>query len=263
MLLAKDGIFPITKDSEGKPTDRLPASGFDFPGTIQGEGKLCGIPSLFIRLAGCNLRCCWTMADGRISLCDTSYAAYELQETQQMEVDKIYDLVVRNTSMLRHIVITGGEPFLQAKELNMLCAKLKENNFHITVETNATIFDEEVARHMDLFSLSPKLSSSQREHTQPPYRIDRIQSFINYARQNKKDFQMKFVYSGEQDIPEIHHLLAQVQGWQNEDILLMPLGGKPDMIQINIQKTLENCIRNGWRYCDRLHITLFGDKPGT
>ena len=50
--LAKDGIFPITKDKDGKLLKELPASGLHVPGTIQGEGKLNGIPSLFIRLAG-------------------------------------------------------------------------------------------------------------------------------------------------------------------------------------------------------------------
>ena len=50
--LAKDGIFPITKDKDGKLLKELPASGLHVAGTIQGEGKLNGIPSLFIRLAG-------------------------------------------------------------------------------------------------------------------------------------------------------------------------------------------------------------------
>lgn len=53
--LAKDGIFPITKDKDGKLLKEVPASGLHVAGTIQGEGKLNGIPSLFIRLAGCNL----------------------------------------------------------------------------------------------------------------------------------------------------------------------------------------------------------------
>lgn len=117
MLLAKDGIFPITRDAAGNPISQLPASGFLFPGTIQGEGKLAGIPSLFIRLAGCNLHCCWKTSDNRVSPCDTAYAAYHLQETHMMSPDEIYQIILHNTQSIQHIVITGGEPLLQAREL--------------------------------------------------------------------------------------------------------------------------------------------------
>ena len=263
MLLAKDGIFPITRDEKGELLPFPPASDFDFPGTIQGEGKLCGIPSLFIRLAGCNLRCCWETADGRISTCDTAYAAYELKDTRQMSIEEIYRIVLNNTASIRHIVITGGEPFLQSKELKQLSYSLKQNNkFHLTVETNATLFHPEVAQYIDLFSLSPKLSTSHYQAEAQSVNIDAINSFIEYAQKNHKDFQLKFVYSCEPDIQEIKALLSQLKGWKNEDVLLMPLGGNLEVLRINTQKTLEYCILNGWRYCDRLHISLFGDKQG-
>lgn len=265
MLLAKDGIFPITKDRNGKFLSQLPASGLSIPGTIQGEGKLCGIPSLFIRLAGCNLHCCWQTIDGRISPCDTTYAAYEIQGAYQASVNEIYDILLQNSSNLRHIVITGGEPLLQVNELKLLCNKLKNGSihFHLTLETNATLFDEELANYIDLFSLSPKLSNShQRQPTSPSLNLKTITSYIYYARKYDKDFQLKFVYSAESDLPEIKELLSQLEDWKPEDILLMPLGGTPEIMRINQMQTLECCIRNGWRYCDRLHISLFGDKQG-
>ena len=263
MLLAKDGIFPITRDAVGNPLPQLPASGLQFPGTIQGEGKLVGIPSLFVRLAGCNLHCCWKTADKRVSPCDTAYAAYHLQEMYTMGPDEIYQTILHNTQSIQHIVITGGEPLLQAKELKILCNKLKQNpHFHLTIETNATLFEPEVVQYIDLFSLSPKLKSSQPDtilHTPDP-KI--IQLFIDNAHRYRKDFQLKFVFSCDADILEIKELLSGLTGWKNEDILLMPLGGNPEMLRINIGKTLEYCIRNNWRYCDRLHISLFGDKAG-
>ncbi|MFR5737057.1 MAG: hypothetical protein ACLUER_15400 [Odoribacter splanchnicus] len=135
----------------------------------------------------------------------------------------------------------------------------------MTLETNATLFDPELARYIDLFSLSPKLSSSYTGAS--PLSIQRlnpecIQQYISSARQYQKDFQLKFVYACDEDIDEIQQLLSVLQAWKNDDILLMPLGGTPEIMRRNMRKTLEYCIRNGWRYCDRLHISLFGDKAG-
>lgn len=67
---------------------------------------------------------------------------------------------------------------------------------------------------------------------------------------------------GENDVIEIQALLRQLDGWTNEDILLMPMGATPEELNLSIPKTLEHCIRNGWRFCDRLHISLFGNKQG-
>lgn len=264
MKIAKDGIFPITKDQHGHPLPISPASGLDIPGTIQGEGKLCGVPSLFIRLAGCNLHCCWTLPNNVQVPCDTSYAAYELQNVQTKSVNDICSLVLQNTDSIRHLVITGGEPLLQAQELEQLCEKLKkERKYHITLETNGTLFDEKVARYIDLFSLSPKLSASHSSCSgKPLFSVTTIQNFIRFASSCGKDFQLKFVYSCKKDAEEIRQLLSRLQGWKPEDILLMPLGATPELIRINTREVLTHCIRNGWRYCDRLHISLFGNKIG-
>lgn len=263
MLLAKDGIFPVTRDKQGKQLPELPASGLNIPGTIQGEGKLSGVPSLFIRLAGCNLRCGWKTDNGLFSPCDTAYAAYDIKGAFPMEVEDICQTILHNSSSIRHVVITGGEPLLQANELKVLCTRLKQlKNFHITLETNATLYDPEVAQNIDLFSLSPKLSSSHPGQTSSSLHITCIQKFITHAQIQHKEFQLKFVYACESDITEIEELLSQLKGWQQEDILLMPLGGDTETLRINTHKTLEYCIRNGWRFCNRLHISLFGDKAG-
>lgn len=266
--LAQDGIFPITKDQNGNLLPHLPASGLNIPGTIQGEGKLNGIPSLFVRLAGCNLHCCWQTDRGNISTCDTAYAAYAVKHSNPLSVETIYNILRKNTENIRHIVLTGGEPFLQAEALQQLCGQLKKDRYHLTIETNATLFNEALASHIDLFSLSPKLKSSvppppfKEKHEQVRLQPEVIQNFIDIANRQRKDFQLKFVYAAEKDIEEIHTLLAQLKSWENEDILLMPLGGNPQELRLNMQKTMEYCIRNGWRYCDRLHITLFGAKHG-
>lgn len=263
MLLAKDGIFPITRDKQGNLLTEQPASGLRIPGTIQGEGKLNGIPSLFIRLAGCNLHCGWQTEDGRFSPCDTAYAAYTIQDSHTMEVEDICQTIVCNSTSIRHIVITGGEPLLQKEELKILCSRLKQiGNFHITLETNATLYNHEVVKNIDFFSLSPKLSSSHFRQKVVTINPICIQQFINHAKEQQKDFQLKFVYARESDIAEIKALLSQLTGWQPEDVLLMPLGEHAEMLRMNTHQTLEHCIRNGWRFCERLHISLFGDKAG-
>ena len=71
--------------------------------SVQGEGRLVGIPSVFIRTSGCNLRCVW---------CDTPYTSWA-PEGKKWSVTEILGEVAKYPS--RHIVVTGGEPFLAAE----------------------------------------------------------------------------------------------------------------------------------------------------
>src|SRR5947207_15916722 len=95
--------------------------------SVQGEGILAGVPSVFVRTSGCNLRCTW---------CDTPYASWN-PEGKQMSVG---DLVaaVQSHRAARHVVLTGGEPMI-AKELSALAAELRSLGYHLTIETASTI----------------------------------------------------------------------------------------------------------------------------
>src|SRR5437016_9089538 len=112
--------------------------------SIQGEGKLAGVPSVFVRASGCNLRCTW---------CDTPYASWD-PEGEDVPVADIVHRVRQFPA--RHVVITGGEPMIMP-DIAALCAALAETGLHITIETAATIFGPV---KLDLASLSPKLSNS-------------------------------------------------------------------------------------------------------
>src|SRR5690606_9472705 len=101
--------------------------------SIQGEGLLTGVPSVFVRTSGCNLRCNW---------CDTPYASWKPEGTQ-MSVDEIVAAIKQHTAA-RHVVLTGGEPML-AKELPELAAALKCDGYHLTIETAATIAPNGIA----------------------------------------------------------------------------------------------------------------------
>src|SRR5688572_24617647 len=100
--------------------------------SIQGEGKLVGVPSVFVRASGCNLRCTW---------CDTPYASWD-PEGEEVAVDEI----VRRIAALgeggatgKHVVVTGGEPMIM-QDVVALCDALKERGHHITIETAATVY---------------------------------------------------------------------------------------------------------------------------
>src|SRR3954454_17489655 len=92
--------------------------------SIQGEGKLTGVPSVFVRISGCNLRCVW---------CDTPYASWD-PEGEDLQVDQIVQRVVAFGA--HHVVVTGGEPMIMP-DIAQLCDALKG---HITIETAATVF---------------------------------------------------------------------------------------------------------------------------
>jgi 7-carboxy-7-deazaguanine synthase len=221
--------------------------------SIQGEGKLVGVPSVFVRASGCNLRCVW---------CDTPYASWN-PEGDDVPVDEIVRRVDEHGA--RHVVLTGGEPMIFPDVVN-LCTALKSRGHHVTIETAATVY-KDVA--IDLASLSPKLSNStphDREggrfgiaHEKSRLNVSVIQKFIDTS----PDFQLKFVVSSERDLAEIEDLLKQLHGWSPADVLLMPEGTTRATLASRAGWISDVCKRTGFRYCPRLHVELYGNKRGT
>ena len=221
--------------------------------SIQGEGLLAGVPSVFVRTSGCNLRCHW---------CDTPYASWK-PEGPEMSVAEILRKV--SDWNCRHVVLTGGEPMI-APDLPALAAFLKKAGKHITIETAATVPPAGIA--CDLASLSPKLSNStpppdrdpawSKKHEDTRLRPDVIAEWIkNY------DFQLKFVVSSEKDLSEIKGLLSRLPPVPLDRVLLMPEGVDPKTLTSRAPWLVEICRREGFRFCPRLHIELFGHQRGT
>ncbi|MGQ1786234.1 7-carboxy-7-deazaguanine synthase QueE [Saccharicrinis sp. GN24d3] len=281
LVLVGEGVFPITKDAEGKAVDELPNTGLAISGTIQGEGKLAGTPSLFVRLASCNLRCIWQMEDGSFCKCDTSYASFHPDDKKAWSIEAVIETIKQNIGEMKHVVITGGEPMLQKKGVAALCRVIKEKlHLHITLETNGTIFDKDVAKYVDLFSISPKLSNSvpskeklhsygeeesgaSRYHHEVRLNVDVLQSYIYFANSTEKDLQLKFVVGRNDDAKEIKRdYLDELVAYNQEDIMLMPLGAKTEQIAKSNPIVLHQCIQNGWKYTPRIHIDIFGSKIG-
>src|ERR1700738_3614893 len=95
--------------------------------SIQGEGRLTGVPSAFVRTSGCNLRCAW---------CDSDYTSWR-SEGEKHTVAGVLDRLAAFPT--RYVVVTGGEPLI-APGIEELCAALRERGYHITIETASTIF---------------------------------------------------------------------------------------------------------------------------
>lgn len=226
--------------------------------SVQGEGKLAGVPSWFVRLSGCNLRCAW---------CDTPYASWRPEKTLR-SLDDLLNEAKR--SGVAHAVVTGGEPLLFPGCVD-LCARLRDDlKMHVTVETAGTI---DLAAPMDLLSASPKLSTSAPDgalfpkeramHEARRENIPALRALIDRQRAQGRDVQLKFVACEERDVGEIEALLARLSGWSPVDVLLMPEGRTRKELASRQGWVAARCVERGWRYCPRLHIDLFGNRRGT
>jgi len=292
--LVENGIFPIKLDHNGNNLNAELDTGFQSVGTVQGEGKSTGVPCFFIRTSGCNLRCAWVGVNGKGSPCDTPYSSHFPEKNKVLISDIVKTITLNNelvNNNIKHIVISGGEPFLQSNKLALLCAELYELGYEITIETNGTIFDEEVMKYVKLISISPKLSNSTpweknlvdtgiifnnrsaESHEATRRNLDATYNLISAAVGNLCDFQLKFVVNNEEDLKEImddyitplrQKSIAE-NGFDfiyNDDILLMPEGIIPDDLEKRHMWVVETCIKNGFRFSPRMHALLFGVKRG-
>lgn len=222
--------------------------------SLQGEGELTGVPSVFVRTSGCNLRCNW---------CDTPYASWS-PEGNQLAVADILTEVKKHPA--RHVVLTGGEPMI-AKEIRELAAALRQLGYHITIETAATIAPDGIA--CDLASLSPKLAGSapdarlpaawREKHEKLRWQPDVVKAWLAAY-----GYQLKFVVSQAADVDEIEGLLASLGvAIPRAKVLLMPEGTTVEALRAKAGWLGELCKARGYRYAPRLHVELYGNKRGT
>lgn len=223
--------------------------------SIQGEGALVGVPSVFVRTSGCNLRCNW---------CDTPYASWE-PEGRTLTVAQIVQ-EVQSHAGARHVVLTGGEPMI-AKEIEVLAAELKARGYHITIETAATIPPDGIA--CDLASLSPKLLNSAPDSRlsttwRRKHEMLRWQPAVVRAWLDSYLYQLKFVVSQPADLDEIEGMLRALdREVPAHRVLLMPEGTSVEAIRSRAPWLSELCKARGYRYAHRLHLELYGNKRGT
>ena len=218
--------------------------------SLQGEGFLAGVPSVFVRLAGCPLRCRW---------CDTKYA-WDQTAGRHYSIEKIVQTVQQWPC--KFVVITGGEPMINS-DLPQLVQKLKASKKHITIETAGIAFIP--ALPCDLMSISPKLSNSTPNdpklasvHEDSRLDIAALRELID-----KYSYQLKFVVDSQADLPEIQQTLKEIGIVDLEKVMLMPQAKTKDELLIKSPMVADICKRAGFAFCHRLQLLLWNDKRGT
>ena len=225
--------------------------------TLQGEGPSCGRPAIFLRLSNCNLSCVW---------CDTPYTwnfekvrsdhpeKYVKKEQQtELTLGKIRE-TINEYPEGTILVITGGEPMLQQKEIIELIYGGTLNVDRIEIETNGTIVP-----HMELFphinfNVSLKLSNAGML---PEKRI-RPAAIQAYVLANSI---FKFVVDTPQDLEEIQRIIDRFN-IDNSRVWLMPQGTEEQQLNSKLAWLADICIANGFNLTNRLHVQTWGAKRG-
>jgi len=220
--------------------------------SIQGEGIWVGIPSVFVRVSGCNLRCVW---------CDTPYASWN-PEGPVLEIPQILESVAQHK--IQHIVLTGGEPML-FDPIEVLAQSLKAAGHTITIETAGTVYREVPC---DLMSISPKLANStppKDSGWQDRHEASRLDREPLRKLVERYECQLKFVVNPDQtgDIEEIESLLSELSPVEPNKILLMAEGIDSATLNRRMKALVPVAMARNWRLTPRLHVDLFGNTKGT
>jgi organic radical activating enzyme len=227
--------------------------------SVQGEGPSAGMPCTFLRLSRCNLACVW---------CDTAYtwhfAGDERPHRDGVEFDRAAnqltlgeeEVAARITALgQKRLVITGGEPLLQAPALARLLGHLPDVT--VEIETNGTTrASPALDIRIDQFNVSPKLahSGNPAELALIPERLDA------YATDPRAWF--KFVIAAPADLDEVLALRDRYR-FKPDHVFLMPEGTDSETLRDREQWLAPLCVEHGFRMSDRLHIHLFGATRGT
>jgi 7-carboxy-7-deazaguanine synthase len=230
--------------------------------SLQGEGKHLGAPSVFVRTSRCNLYCSWCDTPYTWNWSGTSYAhdsagKFEMAEqTIELEVSQVAAWVQRWPC--RRVVLTGGEPMLQAQECARLVRELEavDARFHVEIETNGTLVPPpELDAGISLYTVSPKLENSGVERS---LRL-RKEALVFFAGSAKSVF--KFVVASGPDVEQVRALVVEYD-IDPDRVYLMPRASSAASLTELAPSVAEVCLANGYRFSDRLHIHLFGNRPG-
>lgn len=251
--------------------------------SIQGEGITAGHPSIFLRLAQCNLYC--GLSDSEILqirkennsqsdisntrknkstwLCDTvsvwlrgKKMTWEDILNVDLEKNNFMNLLLSGV----HLVVTGGEPLIQQKNLKtffaMLLTKLKTRLPFIEVETNGTIEPlDSISVYVSLWNVSPKLSNSGMDE-------GKRKNKSSIKRLNSMKSIFKFVINDENDWKEIEDEWINDMGISRNRIVLMPSAEDINELNKNSLIVAELCKRERIRFSSRYQISIWNKSTG-
>jgi 7-carboxy-7-deazaguanine synthase len=245
--------------------------------SVQGEGACLGAPTVFLRLAVCNLHCWY---------CDTKYTwMYTAKTLEEVRRDmsrlgiakepgdlKVYSLAEETKTLqvkdaldkileygIDHLVVTGGEPLLQQQPLASLLSKLKatRSNFFVEIETNGSVrASEALLGLVDQWNVSPKLESSGNSN----FSREKKECMNSFAPLGNSYF--KFVVQTKDDLDEVESLVRRYSVKPSK-VILMPEGTEASILRERTIWLSEICESRGYRLTPRLHILLWGNKRGT
>lgn len=217
--------------------------------SLQGEGKLAGIPSVFIRLAGCPLRCRW---------CDTKYA-WSSDAGEAMEAADILEKILPYQA--RFVVVTGGEPMVH-EGIGELVTLLGQHDYHVTVETAGIACVPNLP--VDLMSISPKLRNAVPDNAeQAAVHQSHCRDFeaLNHLVESY-DYQLKFVVDGPDDLDEIADYLGRMNGVNPYKVYLMPQAITPEEYLEKSRWLSDYCLQTGFAFSPRLQVMLWNNEKG-
>tara|TARA_R110000744_G_scaffold128003_1_gene235005 strand:- start:842 stop:1573 length:732 start_codon:yes stop_codon:yes gene_type:complete len=230
--------------------------------SIQGEGKTVGVPSVFVRLGGCNLICggMGTQFDGELHN-DAEWRCDSIEVWMKAQSKEIKDILpsdcVKAIENGAHIILTGGEPMIQQKGLEALINFIKENHnkeAYFEVETNGTIMPNEfLLENIDLWNCSPKLRNSGMDNTMT-FKSEVI------TKLNTKNTIFKFVVNKEKEWKEIQETYLPIV--DKKKIYLMPAGENQELLEKNMIRVVELAKDNYLNFTTRLHINIWNKKTG-
>lgn len=201
----------------------------------QGEGPYQNTPSVFLRFAGCTLKCTW---------CDTKYSWHpdEIEFTLMSMAEIVAAMQQYNCG---HLVITGGEPLLQQEAIEQIRQHFPSS--FIEIETSGSVALQMQENTVNHFNISPKLSNSGNL----PYDL----------KLKPKNSAFKFVVQSENDLAEIKDY---IQKWElpTDKIWLMPEGRTAEEIEQKTPWLKQLCADNNWHFTTRLHILKYGAVKG-